>query len=287
MDLATKIVRCSLEPLDARALLFLYPLRVQESGTVLDLFVSTSSTSVRLRGRQASASCRNASMYRRVAPVPRTRLVVDSGSIERKFIPSRVEFCKTLPAIRNPTFPFLFLVLFLYIYLPSTIRWGRERERESNLSFLPLLIALSDFATNISPSYPSFVASFHLTHFDTCTGHFDACLLMICDKASEEGRSSMERGPASLDRMPVASRNVNRRSIVNLYCACSLDTSRERERKRERQREKVRNSGFFLREDLIPRPRGRASIILPVAVGALLCGNKYIEMWQPTYHLPL
>lgn len=236
MDLATKIVRCSLEPLDARALLFLYPLRVQESGTVLDLFVSTSSTSVRLRGRQGSASCRNASMYRRVAPVPRTRLVVDSGSIERKFIPSRVEFCKTLPAIRNPTFPFLFLVLFLYIYLPSTIRWGRERKRESNLSFLPLLIALSDFATNISPSHPSFVASFHLTHFDTCTGHFDACLLMICDKASEEGRSSMERGPASLDRMPVASRNVNRRSIVNLYCACSLDTSIERERKRDKKR---------------------------------------------------
>lgn len=137
MDLATKIVRCSLEPLDARALLFLYPLRVQESGTVrFDLFVSTSSTSVRLRGRQGSASCRNASMYRRVAPVPRTRLVVDSGSIERKFIPSRVEFCKTLPAIRNPTFPFLFLVLFLYIYLPSTIRWGRERERAIFRSFL-------------------------------------------------------------------------------------------------------------------------------------------------------
>lgn len=65
-----------------------YPLRVrgQESGTVLDLFVSTSSTSVRLRGRHGSASCRNASMYRRVAPVPRTRLVLDSASIERKFI---------------------------------------------------------------------------------------------------------------------------------------------------------------------------------------------------------
>lgn len=65
-----------------------YPLRVrgQESGTVLDLFVSTSSTSVRLRGRHGSASCRNASMYRRVAPVPRTRLVLDSASIQRKFI---------------------------------------------------------------------------------------------------------------------------------------------------------------------------------------------------------
>lgn len=59
-----------------------------------------------------------------------------------------------------------------------------------------------------------------------------------------------------------------------------IATSIPRERKRERQREKVRNSarGFFLREDLIPRPRGRASIILPVAVGALLRGNKYIEI---------
>lgn len=48
----------------------------------------------------------------------------------------------------------------------------------------------------------------------------------------------MERGPASLDRMPVASRNVNRRSIVNLYCACSLDTSIEREREKEKDRER-------------------------------------------------
>lgn len=160
MDLATKIVRCSLEPLDARALLFLYPLRVQESGTVLDLFVSTSSTSVRLRGRQGSASCRNASMYRRVAPVPRTRLVVDSGSIERKFIPSRVEFCKTLPAIRNPTFPFLFLVLFLYIYLPSTIRWGREREREQSFvpSFINRLIGFRDQYLSIASFFRGFIS---------------------------------------------------------------------------------------------------------------------------------
>lgn len=80
--------------------------------------------------------------------------------------------------------------------------------------------------------------------------------------------------------MLIASRNVNRRSIVNLYC--SLDTSREKEKEKDREREKVRNSArdFFLREDLIPRPRGRASIILPVAVGALLRGNKYIEIRQ-------
>lgn len=159
MDLATKIVRCSLEPLDARVLLFLYPLRVQESGTVLDLFVSTSSTSVRLRGRQGSASCRNASMYRRVAPVPRTRLVVDSGSIERKFIPSRVEFCKTLPAIRNPTFPFLFLVLFLYIYLPSTID-GEERERKQSFvsSFINRLIGFRDQYLSIASFFRGFIS---------------------------------------------------------------------------------------------------------------------------------
>lgn len=161
MDLATKIVRCSSEPLDGRALLFLYPLRVQESGTVLDLFVSTSSTSVRLRGRQGSASCRNASMYRRVAPVPRTRLVIDSGSIERKFIPSRVEFCKTLPAIRNPTFPFLFLVLFLYIYLPSNDTMGkREKEREQSFvpSFINRLIGFRDQYLSIVSFFRGFIS---------------------------------------------------------------------------------------------------------------------------------
>ena len=51
------------------------PLRVQESGTVLDPSVSTSSTSVRLRGRQGSASCRNVS----------TRCTCAADEISRRF----------------------------------------------------------------------------------------------------------------------------------------------------------------------------------------------------------
>lgn len=47
---------------------------------------------------------------------------------------------------------------------------------------------------------------------------------MICDK----GFDDPWRGPASC--MLIASRNVNRRSIVNLYC--SLEKERERERVR-------------------------------------------------------
>lgn len=54
-------------------------------------------------------------------------------------------------------------------------------------------------------------------------------------------------------RMLIASRNVNRRSIVNLYC--SLEKERERESKK--------------RGDLITE--WRASIILPMA----LRGNEY------------
>lgn len=167
-------------------------------------------------------------MYRRVAPVPRTRLVVDSGSIERKFIPSRVEFCKTLPAIQKPTFPFSFFLSIISLYIFSLHDTMKEREKKREQSFFPLLIVLSLGYLSTIVSSSSLEAA-RLTHFDTCIGHFDACLLMICDKQVRR----VDPAWRERHRMLIASRNVNR-SIVNLYC--NLDTSRKKKRKTERER---------------------------------------------------
>lgn len=126
----------------------------------------------------------------------------------------------------------------------------KEREKKREQSFFPLLIVLSLGYLSTIVSSSSLEAA-RLTHFDTCIGHFDACLLMICDKQVRR----VDPAWRERHRMLIASRNVNRRSIVNLYC--NLDTSRKKKRKTERESKKQRARFLSPRRSYPASPRAR------------------------------
>lgn len=166
---------------------------------------------VRLRGRLGSASCRNASTYRRVAPV--------CIEISRRF---RLDRYSSHSAKRFPFRPLSFFLSFVYI--PIFARW-----KDIFPLFDPRIV------WSISP-YDWFVR-----------------LISCAFETVDDFTIKVRRVWWSVERSSIVcwSRNVNRRSIVNIYIAAS--------RKRESKKP----------ADLITE--WCASIILPMA----LWGNKY------------